>query len=96
MKQAKEIERIYFHIVAVDEDMVFFDTGEEQWEMPKDRFTRMFGRDNLHEGQIGTLVIKQRADRSISFRAWPYKRKWTKEEIDAANAQAEALFVNWE
>lgn len=91
----------YTNVVAIEADAVFLmgtrrgdNQPEDEIEIPKKKFIRMFGRDSLHEGQLGTLVLKMRDNGESSLRGWPYRRKWTAEDIAKANAHAAELFEN--
>jgi hypothetical protein len=89
----------YVLVVAVEEHSVFLmgirhgDTlPEDEIEIPKRKFIRMFGRDALHEGQLGTLALKMKDNGNSSLRGWPYRRRWTAEDIAEADTRAELLF----
>lgn len=95
MQKAKELERWRFYVVNWDDETVWLSTGEEEIETPRRKFVGMFGRKHLVEGRYGTMVIKQRADGSVSMRAWPWTRRWTEEDIAAANKRADELADAW-
>ena len=103
VKQSKELQRWEFAVteVARDEGRVYVQAIDitaghtrpnDDMEMPIGRFIRMFGRASLQEGQIGWLIIKQRADGTVGIRGWPYRKKWTQEDIDRVEAEANALW----
>jgi hypothetical protein len=98
MKQAKTLVHWHFFVDVIQDDTVFLrlssdeENGEEELEMPVNRYVKMFGRDHLKEGYYGTIVIKHRADGTVGMRGWPYKRKWTQAEIDAVEAQVDRVW----
>lgn len=97
-----ELVRWQICVVAVEPESVWCraidmnsqsDTPEEEIEIPMGRFIRMMGRESLHEGQLGMMVVKARAaDGSGAIRGWPYRRRWAAEDIAAAEAAAERLW----
>lgn len=97
-----ELVRWQICVVAVEPESVWCrcidmnsqsDTPEEEIEIPMGRFIRMMGRESLHEGQLGMMVVKARAaDGSGAIRGWPYRRRWTAEDIAAIEAAAEDLW----
>ncbi len=65
---------------------------DDEIEIPKGKFIRMFGNEALKEGQIVNLVLKQHDNGRATLRGWPYKKKWTAAEIAQANEEANRLW----
>lgn len=93
MRWAKQIRRSRFHVADFDGEVVtlVLDDPEYEMAMPAGDYIRMFGRDHLKQGYYGTVALKERADGRIVLRGWPYKRKWTAEEIAEAERKAKLL-----
>jgi hypothetical protein len=93
MRWAKQILRNQFYVTDVADGTVWLVLGDGEYDMelPVGKYIRMFGRDRLRYGCIGTIVLKQRADGKTKLRGWPYKRKWTEEEIAEAKRRGDEL-----
>lgn len=104
MKQRKHLANWNFFVDAVSSNRVFLrairadqnDATEEEMEFPLKRFIRMFGKEHLKEGMFGRLCCYSDAQGRVKLRGWPFKRKWTKEEFDAADSWVKALQLKFE
>lgn len=95
MRRSEKILQKRFYVEGVHDGRVWliFDGGEYEMAMSEARFARMFGRQHMQYGHIGTVAVKIGADGKSRMRGWPYKRKWTAEEIAEIERQVDDLMA---
>jgi hypothetical protein len=91
VRWAKQITRDRFYVEEIYRGEVCLGNGEYELEMPAERYRRLFGQRHMKPGYIVTVVVKVGADGKSRMRGWPYKRKWTAEEIAEAERKAAEL-----
>jgi hypothetical protein len=91
VRWAEQITRNRFYLDEIYRGQVLLRNGEYELEMSSERYIRLFGLEHMKPGRISTIVVKRRADGKTKMRGWPYKRKWTAEEIADCERKAARL-----
>jgi hypothetical protein len=83
----------FMWVIAIEGMTVYLTDGDDDFDLHRNEFIRLFGVKHLRLGQYCVLIIK-----NGRLRGWPWVRRWTAADIALAEEQARvwARSIVWE